>query len=139
MSETILVPIDGSEESFKGLKYACGLAKRIDASLLVLHVVAFPYMMEPVYIDPEPFISAGKLILKSAETALTTQTCDDARYDIVEKWGNPGNAIVKYAEEHDCTQIVMSARGHTPFTHLLLGSVSDYVIHHAPCPVTIVR
>jgi nucleotide-binding universal stress UspA family protein len=139
MRETILVPIDGSEESFKGLRYACGLAKRLDASLRVLHVVAIPYLTETVFINLEPFIAAGKDILTRAETALTTQTCDDASYDIVEGQGNPGTTIVKFAEDHDCSQIVMSARGHTPLTHLLLGSVSDYVAHHAPCPVTIVR
>jgi hypothetical protein len=60
MRETILVPIDGSEESFKGLRYACGLAKRLDASLRVLHVVAMPYLTETVFINLEPFIAAGK-------------------------------------------------------------------------------
>ena len=139
MSDVILVPVDGSDESLNGLKYACKLAKRLEASLYVLHVASIPYMAESVFIDPELFIDAGRAIVKDAKTLLTANACDDVHYDVVEGRGNPGNVIVRYAKEHDCTQIVMSARGHTPFTHLLLGSVSDYVIHHATCPVTIVR
>ena len=139
MGDTILVPVDGSDESLNGLKYACRLATCLNASLRVLHVVAMPYMTEPIYIDPEPFIAAGNAIVKEAASVLAAHGCDDAQYDVVEGRGNAGSAIVTYAEDHGCTQIVMSARGHTPLTHLLLGSVSDYVVHHAPCPVTIVR
>jgi nucleotide-binding universal stress UspA family protein len=139
MRDTILVPVDGSDASRNGLHYACRLAKRLDASLRVLHVAAIPYVTEPVLIDPQPFIAAGQAILADAATQLAASTCDDAHYDVVEGRGNPGSVIVRYAEEHGCTQIVMSARGHTPLTHLMLGSVSDYVVHHAHCPVTIVR
>jgi nucleotide-binding universal stress UspA family protein len=139
MRATMLVPFDGSNQSLKGLRYACKLAKRLDASLRVLYVAAIPHVTELLFIDPAPFIAAGKTIVKDAETVLAAHTCDDAQYDVVEWRGSPGSAIVRYAEEHNCSQIVMSARGHTPLSHLLLGSVSDYVIHHAHCPVTIVR
>ncbi|CAL1543079.1 unnamed protein product [Lymnaea stagnalis] len=51
----------------------------------------------------------------------------------------PGDAIIKAAKEEDATSIVMGTRGLGKIRRTLLGSVSEYVVHHAHCPVTIVR
>ena len=47
--------------------------------------------------------------------------------------------IVRFAEEHDSDLIVMGSRGLGGFERMLLGSVSNHVVHHANCPVLIVR
>ena len=55
----------------------------------------------------------------------------------VEYGGNPGEAIVKIAEDENATMIVMGTRGLGVIRRTILGSVSDYVVHHAKCPVLI--
>jgi nucleotide-binding universal stress UspA family protein len=47
--------------------------------------------------------------------------------------------IIDVAEEESAELIVMSTRGHDGFAHLMLGSVTERVLHHAPCPVLAVR
>ena len=53
--------------------------------------------------------------------------------------GDPDDAIVEYAREHGADLIVMGSHGHTGLRHLLMGSVAEHVLRHAPCPVLIVR
>ena len=53
--------------------------------------------------------------------------------------GDPTDAIVRIAQEEKADLIVMGSHGHTGLRHLLLGSVAEKVLRHAPCPVLIVR
>jgi nucleotide-binding universal stress UspA family protein len=53
--------------------------------------------------------------------------------------GNPGDAIIDYAKEHGGDLIVMGTHGRTGLRHLLMGSVAEHVVRHAPCPILIVR
>ena len=52
---------------------------------------------------------------------------------------NAGPALVHYAEAHHPDLLVIGAAGKGPLKRLFSGSVSDHVVHHAPCPVLIVR
>lgn len=54
-------------------------------------------------------------------------------------FGTPESRIVETAEEMKCDLIVLGSHGHNGWERLLLGSVSDAVIHHAPCSVLVVR
>ena len=73
------------------------------------------------------------------------QLCDLVPNDFEGDWeavvirGNPGDAIVDYAQEHGSDLIVMGSHGYTGLRHLLMGSVAEHVLRHAPCPVLIVR
>lgn len=54
-------------------------------------------------------------------------------------FGSPESRIVEKAEEMDADLIVVGSHGYNRWERLLLGSVSDSVIHHAPCSVLVVR
>ena len=53
--------------------------------------------------------------------------------------GRPGEVLVKVAEEEDADVIVVGTRGHGKLRRAIMGTVSDYVTHHAPCPVMVCR
>jgi nucleotide-binding universal stress UspA family protein len=54
-------------------------------------------------------------------------------------FGSPESRIVETAEEMDADLIVVGSHGYSRWERLLLGSVSDSVVHHAPCSVLVVR
>jgi len=54
-------------------------------------------------------------------------------------YGKPGEMIVEVAEKKDVTAIVMGTRGMGKLARTFLGSVSNYVLNHAPCPVLVCR
>jgi len=139
MVEKLLVPFDGSENSKKGVKYACWLANKVGAQVTVLYVVNVPYTGESAFLHLESLIEDGRKILETAKKILKEENCAPAQYELRQGIGNPAHHIVKFCTEGGFSLIVMSARGHTPLTHLVIGSVSDSVVHNAPCPVLIVR
>jgi nucleotide-binding universal stress UspA family protein len=53
--------------------------------------------------------------------------------------GSPESRIVEYAEENQTDVIILGSHGYNRWERLLLGSVSDSVVHHAPCSVLVVR
>jgi nucleotide-binding universal stress UspA family protein len=61
------------------------------------------------------------------------------RYRIVIGEGPPVDEIVRIARENQVDLIVIATHGHTGLKHLLLGSVAERVIRHAPCAVLVVR
>lgn len=139
MIDKILVPIDGSENSEKGLRYACWLAGKVGATITVLYVVTIPYTGESAFFHIEPLEAAGRTILERAKKIAKEENCVRAHFVLRQGAGNPGHEIVTLSKEGNFSLIVMSARGHTALTHLLIGSVSDMAVHHAPCPILIVR
>jgi len=145
--DKILVPVDGSENSKKSLMYACWLASKVGASVTVLHVVTIPYTGESAFFHIDPFEAAGRKILEEAKKIVARmrareEGCEQT-YELRQGTGNPGHEIVKLSNEGRFSLIVMGARGHTLLTHIMesvrMGSVSDLVVHHAPCPVLIIR
>jgi len=54
-------------------------------------------------------------------------------------YGRPGEALVTAAQEHKAGMIIMGTRGLGTIRRTILGSVSDYVVHHAHCPVIVCR
>ncbi len=51
--------------------------------------------------------------------------------------GDPGRAICTFAESEGSAAVVMGSHGRSGFKRAVLGSVSDYVVRHAPCPVVV--
>ena len=139
MTDKILVPVDGSENSEKGLRYACWLASKIEATITVLHIMTIPYTGESAVFHIEPLEAAGRMILERAKKVLKEENCADANFVLREGSGNPGHEIIKFGEEENISLIVMSAKGHSALAHLLTGSLSDMAVKHAPCHILIVK
>jgi nucleotide-binding universal stress UspA family protein len=136
----IVLASDGSKDSDAATAAAARLAHALPASLTVVHVVEAgrPSLgISPADLTPEDFNARLDLMMKlQVERVLHNIDID---YRIRQLEGHPAEAIIAYAEDHAADLIVIGSRGLGGFQRLLLGSVSDAVMHHAHCPVLIVR
>jgi nucleotide-binding universal stress UspA family protein len=141
----ILVPTDFSATSDAALDYARALAAKFDASLELLHVVEGSFASGPMgteaFVTSSPAIQAA--LMEDARTRLSVRvTADDrarfnARTEVIA--GQSARVILEYAQERGIDAIVMGTHGRTGVAHLLMGSVAEKVVRHAPCPVLTVR
>jgi len=151
----ILVPLDGSEHSMKALNIAVQIAKKFKGKITLIHVYsvsAFPLLMpEPTTLTPP-----GIPLVTQTEVSKITEAARKKGGDIlangekkakaegvpVEKVlleGHVVNEIVRTAKDGQYDLIVIGARGISKMRELLLGSVTDGVIHHVSCPVLVVK
>jgi nucleotide-binding universal stress UspA family protein len=138
----ILVPIDFSECSMKGLTYAKALAKQFGAKLVLLNSVALQYY----FTNDEYARYDWPLLMQQAEKAARNQMrnlIEKTDWDGIEvesslQIGHAGQQICARAIEHHADVIVTSTHGTTGFKHILVGSTAEYVVRHASCPVLVV-
>ena len=140
----ILVPLDGSEWSFKAARYAIKIAKMTKADIVCVHAVLnLPYVeyaysaaLIPRYIEDtkreaQKWYDDVKVIAEKAGIRLTAETLVNI--------SSVADAIISYAERNNVDLIVMGTKGRTGLKKFLLGSVANGVISHAMCPVLVVR
>jgi len=141
----ILCPTDFSESSRQAFKYAKMLSSWYDARLTVLHVC----VDLPVFEMTSPLghsVSVTGLIeesqLAERRTALrrfVTSEIGDDSVDIVISEGTDAKAeILKEATATQASLIVMGTHGRSGIDHVLLGSLTEKVLHKAPCPILVV-
>jgi len=155
MINRILVPIDGSEHSRKALEFAADIAGRFNASVVLVHVVSTaallpaPVPQVGVPVTPEgvpPPVFSKKMaedLAKLGSELLARGSSEVEKRGLTVKnvleRGEPVEKIVQTAKNERCDLIVIGARGLGKMRALLLGSVSDGVVHRAPCPVLVVK
>lgn len=137
----ILVPIDFSECSKKALRYAVPFAKEHDAAITLLYVVPANYAIgEYGGID---YASLEAEMRASGEKQLSTLTVDEVREEVsadtMVRTGSVAAEIISAARNLPADLIILSTHGRTGLKHVLLGSVTEHVVRHAPCPVLVVR
>jgi nucleotide-binding universal stress UspA family protein len=138
----ILVPIDFSACSLKGLEYAKSLAWKFGSKLVLLNSVAFQY-----YITSDEYARYDlPVLMRQAEKASRRQMREliqNTDWEGIEvrpslRIGHAGQQICVQAAEDDLDLIVTSTHGTTGFKHILVGSTAEYVVRHATCPVLVV-
>lgn len=140
-----LLATDASEASLRAARVLGNLA-RLDPDLdvLVLHVVPLPEVLSPAGVGAP--LSLGLQLEEYEEHRLQdvlVRTVDalclsDERVSTRHQIGMAAETILEQAEESDVDLIVMGRRGHSPLRELLMGSVSQAVLHKAKVPVLIV-
>ncbi|MHB0776097.1 universal stress protein [Halomonas sp. WWR20] len=145
MYKTLLIPIDGSENSHKALKVASQLAKPSHAKLYLLHVSETLPAGDVVglgvgatqYIgSPEEERQTGRLTL---DEAVHAAGLEGSETHYLTRQGRPANVIVEEAKALDADAIVMGSRGLSDLKGLAVGSVSHKVNHIANCTVITVH
>ncbi len=136
MSKKILFPTDFSTCSDAGLKFATALARDMGGELLIVHTLEEPtiYAGEFYYGNAEPDVDAVVKMLHSLEP-------ENSQVPFQHKIlrGDPAKAICDCAAAEDADLIVMSTHGRSGLGRLLMGSVAEYVVRKAPCPVMTLR
>ncbi len=133
----VLLGFDGSASARQALDFSVEEAARRHARLLIAYswtVPEFGYGPSPQAVDE--LEAAGKALLDEAVATVRSAAPHlDVETALVQ--GNPASRLIELCEQADL--LVVGARGHGGFTSLLLGSVSDQLVHHAPIPVVVVR
>ncbi len=137
----ILVPVDGSDASKHALTDAIDMAKAHSAKLVLLAVAdvteaAYPIM--GVTLDKDGFYNVKKKTEGMLEKLKETVPADidlDAKVES----GIPGTIISNAVEEEQVDIVVMGNSGKGAVSSFIMGSVSQYVIHHVKCPVLVVK
>ena len=151
MYHRVLVPIDGSATSERGLTEAIGLARGEGAEMVLLHVVDDAAMVAEVSaaMSAEMIARArerleddreqGRALLARADREASTAGLSvttlmrDAGQERI------GEVVVREAEQAKCDLIVMGTHGRRGFRRLVTGSVAEWVVRASHTPVLLVR
>ena len=151
--EKILVPLVGSEQSLKALDIAVEVAAKFGGKLTLIHAYSVAGLTGYL---PEPSAAVGVPVMSASDISKLAESAREAGRKILDEGtqrikasgvavhtlleeGHPVHEIVRAAQEGKFELIVMGARGLSHIRELLLGGVSDAIMHHAVCPVLIVK
>ncbi|MBW4646115.1 MAG: universal stress protein [Goleter apudmare HA4340-LM2] len=157
MFNKILVALDRSEMGKQVFAQALALAKLTGANLMLHHVLSAeeegsPYVPVLSSFDYYPGVSSPSFeyyqkewdAFKNEGIKILQFFCAEANTaginaEFTQSLGDPGRLICNLARNWNADLIVMGRRGRSGLAELFLGSVSNYVLHHAPCSVQIVH
>ncbi len=139
-TKKILVPLDGSKNSIRGLDMAIHIARQSQGTITALTVKSVPgiYAIHPLgFLDFNSMTEAKKLLSEAKVRAakkgiqLTGKALE----------GDPGYDIAKFAnnKRNRIDLVVIGARGRSSAKEIFLGSTSNYVLHKSKKPVLIVK
>jgi len=137
---TILVPVDFSECSLAAMEHAVALADVFGARVLFLHVIEPPaYGLEVSLahpgVDPEATAKVAAMMASYVDRVKVAGLQVTWHLET----GVPFAEINAAIERHGVDLVVMGTHGRTGLAHVLLGSVAERVVQHAPCPVLTVK
>ena len=134
----IVVGVDGSPSSMTALRWAIGQAKLTGAEVEAVTAWSCPsgYGWAPLSEGAPDFEGdAGKILFEAL--AEVSGIAPDVVVEPLVVQGHAAEALVRAAEGADL--LVVGSRGHGGFAGMLLGSVAQHCVHHAPCPVLVLR
>ncbi len=141
MFSKLLVPIDGSDNSFRALDHAIFLSKKITAQITALRVMEY---LPLVYVQSQrtmdtilsKYLEESESILKKS---IDIGEKKGVRIESKLKKGDAASNILNYSKKEDYDTIIMGRRGTGKLRQLVLGSTSTKVLNHSDCTVVIVK
>jgi len=138
----ILVAVDGSDLSKKAMRKALKLSKASNIPVAAIHVLDLPFMPDITTAETDiPYQEVSNMLNLEAERIFSDVKAQAKRQDLeVETLlakGHVAQEIVKQAKTTDL--LIIGSKGRGIFERVLLGSVAENVIHHANCPVMVVK
>src|SRR5690242_1073467 len=135
MFNRIVLGLDGSDESTNAFEYARRVAVSEGAHVEIVHVreymIAGRAGMQTAKADEDDL----EAIVRGQAEDLKQLGIDVHLTIVATTAGGPAHALAEQAQEHNADVIVVGTRGHTKLVGLLLGSVTQRLLHVSPCPV----
>jgi nucleotide-binding universal stress UspA family protein len=141
MPDVVVVGVDGSPHGWLALDWAVAEAKLRAATLRIVCAFEDPVTTvglgtafgtgAPINVDPTLIEGAAKEVADEA-----ARRAGDVSLEVVARCDRPEDVLCE--ESRGAAMLVVGSRGHGAVGSLLLGSVSNYVVHHASCPIVIV-
>ncbi|HEY9332942.1 MAG TPA: universal stress protein [Kribbella sp.] len=138
---TVVVGVDGSKASAKAIDFAFDQAEAMHGEVVAVHAWTSPFL---TYDDGASMLQFDEAKVREEARLLVAESVAGAAADHPDvHWtteltmGAAAQALVRRAESADL--VVVGSRGRGGFTGLLLGSVGQTVLHHAHCPIAVVR
>ena len=142
IAHTILVPVDFSNCSRDGLRYAIGFAKEFGAKIILLHATYLGYIYSTegtaLYDIPGLQKAAQENAERQMQKLVRSLQFGRVKFETAFTEGSPALDICSFAKDHDVDLIITSTHGLTGFQHVLIGSIAEKVARHAPCSVLVV-
>jgi nucleotide-binding universal stress UspA family protein len=139
---TILVPVDFSDCSREGLRYAIGFANQFAARIILLHATYLGYIYSAegtaLYDIPALQKTARKNAERQMRQLVGSVNFGGVKFETAFTDGSPVLDICTFAKDHGVDLIVTSTHGLTGFKHVLIGSIAEKLVRHAPCSVLVV-
>ena len=140
--KTILVPVDFSNCSREGLRYAIGFANEFGAKIILLHATYLGYVYSAegtaIYNIPGLQKAARQNAERKMRELVRSVKFGVVKFETAFTDGSPVIDICAFAKDHGIDLIITSTHGFTGFTHVLVGSIAEQVVRHAPCSVLVV-
>ena len=135
----IAVAIDGSENAMRAAKHAIMLAEYLPRVMLeIIYVQDFSKSKDERLLSQSPESLALKREQKIHPIlAMAKESAVDAKVIMLK--GNPSQEIINYVNEKKIDKLVIGSRGLSSLQEMVMGSVSQKVLKHVECPVTIVK
>ena len=134
----ILVPVDGSESSDRAIDQAIDMAEVCGAKLDFLYVANINQLAINACLSDailEAVTKAGNVILDKA----LEKVPDTVTAEAFSETGSPAVVILDFAASENMDMIIMGSRGLGVVKGVLLGSVSQYIVEQAKCPVLVIK
>ena len=136
----ILVPIDGSSNSVRGLEKAIEFAKTDNSSITLLHVVTLP----PVHVIGHSRDKVKMSLAKKAQKFINDaeDRCTNQNIPFTTKLiygSDPPYDIEQFIRRYKHDMVVIGAKGKNMLKRLFLGSVSSYLVQTSKIPVTVIK
>ncbi|TDD37073.1 universal stress protein [Saccharopolyspora elongata] len=134
---TIVVGVDGSPASKAALRWAVWHAGLVDGRITALMAWDAPLIYNWEVPGLEDLATTTAKIL----SGVVKEVAGDSEVEINKEvsQGHPARALLDATKEANADLLVVGNRGHGGFAEALLGSVSQHCVHHARCPVVVVR
>ncbi len=146
MIKKILFPTDGSECSKNAERYVIDFAQKFKSEVILLHTYEIPEvgyghpstvgiyhyndkMIEDITTAAKNFTDEVKVLFEAENIPVKT----------ILKKGNAGAEIIQALDSEDCDLVIMGSRGLGGIKSFLLGSTSNYVVHHTKKPVMLIH
>ncbi len=141
----IVVGVDGSPSSLRALEWAVGQARLVEAPVEAViawqdpAIYGMGFGWAPVSFDSDTLAAAAEKVLADSLAQLTTgKQTEGSPAQVVARvvQGPPAQVLLEAAR--GAQLLVVGSRGHGTLAGVLLGSVSQHCVQHAPCPVLVI-